>query len=174
LPEHIAQEFCALVRVAGEEARWAIDREALWSLFSNEYLVDDNYYVYVAHEVFKVGGRCSMQIALKVRYGGQGALLRAEGSDLIHAILSAVGWSLEVAPRDILWGRLPALPSTVAFAEILVHGRVTLFGVGVSGNRTTAMIVAVLSAINRALRRGLLDDGMKSAATWGSAVSAFR
>lgn len=171
LPKRIAEEFCVQVSMARDGARWELDREAIWALFSKEYLADDDYYSYVAHEAFSVGGQCPTQIALKVRYGGQGALLRGEGSDLIHAILCAVGWSLDVMPRDIFWARLPVPPTTVAFAEVLVLERDTLFGVGVSESRAAAMIIAVLSAVNRALRRGLLDDAMRIAATRISTTS---
>lgn len=173
LPARVAQEFCALVGKAGEHAKRKPGQQAIWSLFCNEYLAEENYYEYVAHDVFGIEGRGPVQVALKIRYGGQGALLRAEGSNLIHATISALGWSLEVLPRDMLLERLSASARTIAFAEILVQRRATLFGIGVSEHRTAAMIVAVLSAVNRALRRGLLDDAMKTAATQDSTSPTF-
>jgi len=39
----------------------------------------------------------------------------------------------------------------------------TLFGVGLHENIVTASLMAVLSAVNRALQRGLLDDSMPAA-----------
>jgi 2-isopropylmalate synthase len=51
----------------------------------------------------------------------------------------------------------------VAFVEITTPARATLFGVGLHENIVTASLMAVLSAVNRALERGLLDDSMPAA-----------
>jgi 2-isopropylmalate synthase len=51
----------------------------------------------------------------------------------------------------------------VAFVEITTPARTTLFGVGLHENIVTASLMAVLSAVNRALQRGLLDDSMAAA-----------
>ena len=51
----------------------------------------------------------------------------------------------------------------VAFVEITTPARATLFGVGMHENIVTASLLAVLSAVNRALQRGLLDDSMPAA-----------
>jgi hypothetical protein len=42
-----------------------------------------------------------------------------------------------------------------------------LFGAGIHENIVTASLLAVLSAVNRALQRGLLDDAMPSASAGG-------
>jgi hypothetical protein len=70
----------------------------------------------------------------------------------------------------MLFGSLLAPARTVAFSEIVVQGKATFFGIGVSANTTAAMIMAVLSAVNRALRRGALDDSMRVAATQDSTI----
>lgn len=82
LPLRMAQEFCALVSMAAQDAQWEPSHQAIWSLFCDEYLADDDYHEYVA-EVFGVEGPNPIQLALKVRYGGQGALCEARG-DLIR------------------------------------------------------------------------------------------
>ena len=51
----------------------------------------------------------------------------------------------------------------VAFVEITTPARTTLFGVGLHENIVTASLMAILSAVNRALQRGLLDDSMPAA-----------
>jgi hypothetical protein len=48
----------------------------------------------------------------------------------------------------------------VAFIEITTPSRVTLFGCGVHANTVSASLLAVLSAVNRALGQGAIDDTM--------------
>jgi hypothetical protein len=48
---------------------------------------------------------------------------------------------------------------------VTTPSRVTLFGVGLHANIVTASLLAVLSAMNRATGRGLLDDSMRVAGT---------
>ena len=52
----------------------------------------------------------------------------------------------------------------VAFVEIGTPARFTLWGAGIHENIVTASMLAVLSAVNRALRRGALDHAMQPAA----------
>jgi 2-isopropylmalate synthase len=53
----------------------------------------------------------------------------------------------------------------VAFVEITTPSRVTLFGCGVHANIVSASLLAVLSAVNRALGQGAIDDTMPMAGT---------
>ena len=79
-------------------------------------------------------------------------------------------WSMRWArPMDVLsYEEHPRAGSdarAVAFVEITTHSRATLFGVGIHENIVTASLLAVMSAVNRALRRGLMDDSMPVAST---------
>ena len=51
--------------------------------------------------------------------------------------------------------------------EITTPARTTLFGVGIHENIVTASLLAVLSAVNRALQKNLLDDSMPVATAGG-------
>lgn len=165
LPKRMAQEFCALVNIAARNAMWDSSQWAIWSLFCDEYLSTDDFYAYVTHEVFGPEGLGTMQLALKVQYGGQGALLRGEGENPIRAIVSALGWSPEILHCEIHSETLFAPTRSVAFAEISLPERTAFFGIGMHEHTTAATIIAVLSAVNRALRRGALDDSMRMAAS---------
>jgi 2-isopropylmalate synthase len=51
--------------------------------------------------------------------------------------------------------------------EITTPARTTLFGVGMHENIVTASLLAILSAVNRALQKNLLDDSMPVATAGG-------
>jgi 2-isopropylmalate synthase len=51
----------------------------------------------------------------------------------------------------------------VTFVEITTPSRVTIFGVGMHANIVTASLLAVLSAVNRALKIKALSDAMPAA-----------
>jgi len=58
----------------------------------------------------------------------------------------------------------------VAYVELTTATRVTLFGVGVHANIITASLLAVLSAVNRAVASGALVPAAREPAA-GSAVA---
>jgi hypothetical protein len=164
LPMRMAREFCALTNIAARDVGWQWTHQEIWSLFFDEYIAEDGLYAYVTHEVFRPGCQAPIQLVLKVRYGGQGALLRGEGQDLLDAIVSALGWTPRTLSCQISKDSLLAPVRSVAFSEVSVQGRATFFGIGVNVSTTAATIISVLSAVNRAISLGALDDSMRSAA----------
>lgn len=165
LPPRMAQEFRHIVTIAARNPEWKPSQEAISLLFHDEYLANDDFYSYVTHEIFTLSNQCGTQLALKVRYSGQGTLLRGEGEDLTHAVANALSLSFEVPYHAVHPGRTLPSQGTIAFVEISIQDRITFFGIGVRDHEVAARIGAVLSAVNRALRAGALDDSMQTFAT---------
>jgi hypothetical protein len=163
VPLPMTWELCGLVSDAARDVGWMPSSEAIWSLFCKEYLADEDFYKYLTHEFREGTSGHSIQLLLKVRYRGQGMVLRGEGPHLPGATLDALGWDFHALPCLVRAERAVAPVRTVAFAEVSIPTRYTLFGIGLSENYTAATIMAILSAFNRALRQGALDDSMKTA-----------
>jgi 2-isopropylmalate synthase len=53
----------------------------------------------------------------------------------------------------------------VSYIEITTRSRRTLFGAGAHSNIITASLLAVMSAVNRAIAMGALEPGSHSART---------
>lgn len=160
-------ELCALVGDAARDMGWVPSPEAIWSLFCDEYLTDANFYQYITHEVMALSPGDWVQLSLKVRYRGQGMVLRGQGLDLPHAIINALGWDFGELTCTLRSESAVVSLRVAVFAEVSIPRRYTLFGIGLSESQTTGTILAILSAFNRALRRGVLDDSMKAASVEG-------
>ena len=83
----------------------------------------------------------------------------------IDAIVNALGLPIDVLSYEEHSMGSGSQARAVAFVEITTPARATLFGVGLHENIVTASLMAVLSAVNRAIQRGLLDQSMPAAGT---------
>jgi 2-isopropylmalate synthase len=138
--------------------------EAIWSLFEREYLGENGTYVYGGHQLSPLREHQNIErLTLKLKCNGQGALLHGEGNGPIDAIVDALGLRFDVLSYEEHSMGSGSDARAVAFVEITTPARTTLFGVGLHENIVTASLMAILSAVNRALQRGLLDDAMTAA-----------
>ena len=165
LPPQMTWELCALVATAARDKDWIPSPQTIWLLFRDEYLAEDDFYSYVTHEILEREPGGSMHLSLKLRYGGQGMVLRGLGGDLHHAIIDALGWDFGSLPCILRSDSATVAGRMVVFTEISIPERYTLSGIGLGENQTTASIMAILSAFNRALRQGALDDCMRTASS---------
>ena len=135
-----------------------------WSLFSTEYLNDNGFYRYVWHTVSALQDSRLVELTLKVRYIGQGALLRGRGENFVEALIDALGLRFEVKFLEQHFAEFATVVQNVAFVEILTSTRAASFGIGVHSDSTTAACLGVLIAVNRAIKLGVIDDSMNVAA----------
>ena len=137
-------------------------------LFEREYLGENGTYVYGGHQLSPLRDHRNVErLTLKLKCSGQGALLHGEGNGPIDAIVDALGLRFDVLSYEEHSMGSGSDARAVAFVEITTPARGTLFGVGLHENIVTASLLAVLSAVNRALQRGLLDDSMPEASAGG-------
>src|SRR5262249_11450832 len=135
----------------------------LWELFEKEYLSLQGAYVYRSHELATPRDKPDVQrLTLKLTSGGQGAVLQGQGNGPIDALVNALGLKFDVLSFEEHSVGTGSDARAVACVEITTR-RVTLFGVGMHVNTITASLLAVLSAVNRAMARGLIDDAMRAA-----------
>jgi 2-isopropylmalate synthase len=164
MPRRLQIEFSQAVQAVTDATGKELMSEQIWALFNSEYLGQDGEYAYVSHQLSTAKEHDIERLTLKLRCHGQGAVLHGEGNGPIDAIVDALGFRFDVLSYEQHSIGAGSDARAVAFVEITTSARATLFGAGIHENTVTASLLAVLSAVNRALSRGLLDDAMPSAA----------
>jgi 2-isopropylmalate synthase len=164
MPRRLQIEFSQVVQAVTDATGKELSSEAIWSLFEREYLGENGTYVYGGHQLSPLREHQNIErLTLKLKCNGQGALLHGEGNGPIDAIVDALGLRFDVLSYEEHSMGSGSDARAVAFVEITTPARSTLFGVGLHENIVTASLMAILSAVNRALQRGLLDDSMPAA-----------
>jgi 2-isopropylmalate synthase len=164
MPRRLQIEFSQVVQSVTDATGKELTSEQIWLLFEREYLGENGTYAYGGHQLSPVREHQSVErLTLKLKCNGQGALLHGEGNGPIDAIVDALGLRFDVLSYEEHSMGSGSDARAVAFVEITTPARATLFGVGLHENIVTASLMAVLSAVNRALQRGLLDDSMPAA-----------
>jgi 2-isopropylmalate synthase len=163
LPRRLQIEFSQVVQAVTDTTGKEIDAAELWSLFHREY--SSGSYEYLSHQLATSKDREAVErLTLRVRCDGQLAVLEGEGNGPIDALVHALGLPFEVLSYEEHSMGRGSDAKAVAFVEIVTPSRITLWGAGIHPNIITASMLAVLSAVNRALRMGALDHAMQPAA----------
>lgn len=164
MPRRLQIEFSQVVQAVTDATGKELSSEQIWSLFEREYLGENGTYFYGGHQLSPVREHQNVErLTLKLKCNGQGALLHGEGNGPIDALVDALGLRFDVLSYEEHSMGSGSDARAVAFVEITTPARTTLFGVGLHENIVTASLMAILSAVNRALQRGLLDDSMPAA-----------
>ncbi|MGH8175370.1 MAG: 2-isopropylmalate synthase [Steroidobacter sp.] len=168
MPRRLQIEFSQVVQAVTDATGKELSSEQIWLLFEREYLRQEGRYEYGGHQLSTSREQPEVErLTLKLKCDGQGALLHGEGNGPIDAIVDALGLRVDVLSYEEHSIASGSDARAVAFVEITTPARATLFGVGMHENIVTASLLAVLSAVNRALQRGLLDDSMPAAGAGG-------
>jgi 2-isopropylmalate synthase len=84
--------------------------------------------------------------------------LIGQGSGPIDAIVQAIGLDFDVLSYEEHSRGQGRAAQAVSYIEITTRSRRTLFGAGMHPNIITASLLAVISAVNRAIRSGALTQ----------------
>ncbi len=164
MPRRLQIEFSQVVQSITDATGKELSAEQIWELLEREYLGGNGPYVYASHQLLSGREqRDSEQLTLKAKYYGQGALLKGQGNGPIDALINALGLPIDVLSYEEHSMGSGSDARAVTFVEITTPARATLFGIGIHENIVTASLMAVLSAVNRALQRGSLSESMPAA-----------
>ncbi|HKE95656.1 MAG TPA: 2-isopropylmalate synthase [Povalibacter sp.] len=170
MPRRLQIEFSQAVQAVTDATGKELTSEQIWQMFQQEYLEQEGAsYGYVSHQLASVREHPEIQkLTLRLRCNGQGTLLTGEGNGPIDALVKALGYRFDVLSFEEHSIGTGSNARAMSCVEITTPARTTLFGVGIHENIVTASLLAVLSAVNRALQRNLLDDAMPVATAGGS------
>jgi 2-isopropylmalate synthase len=161
LPRRLQIEFSQVVQQVTDATGKELSSTELWSLFNAEYLQQQGAYEYRMHQLTtEQDGSDNERLSIKLSYHGQGAAFTGRGNGPINALVDALGLQCDVLSYEEHSMGSGSDAKAVAFVEITTPARITLFGVGVHGNIVSASLLAVLSAVNRAIKARVLSETM--------------
>jgi len=161
LPRRLQIEFSPAVQAVTDATGKEVSSAEIWSLFQKQYLSQDGGdYQYRGHRLVTAqDGSDGESLTLDVLREGTPVRLTGTGNGPIDALVHALGLPFDVLSYEEKSMGFGSEAKAAAFVEITTPSRVTLFGVGVHSNIITASILAVMSAVRRAVALDLLQAG---------------
>ncbi len=158
LPRRLQIEFSKVVQAIADGEGVEVEASRLWSAFENEYLDGNGRYGFVEHSVKAGAGEKGEQsVSAKIMVDGKAKTIKGLGNGPVDGFVDALrkesGVAFDVADyREHAMGH-GANATAVAYVELRLADGSTLFGVGIDKNIVTASLKAVMSGVNRAIRR---------------------
>jgi 2-isopropylmalate synthase len=157
MPRRLQIEFSQVVQTAADITGKELTSQELWDLFTREYLAPRPPFVYRAHQLAaSTDGADSERLSLQVERDGRLETWLGQGSGPIDAMVAAVGLPFDVLSYEEHSRGKGSAANAVSYIEITTRSRRTLFGAGMHPNIITASLLAILSAVNRAIAQGAL------------------
>jgi 2-isopropylmalate synthase len=152
LPRRLQIEFSQVVQTAADITGKELTSKELFDLFTAEYLTPRQPLVYRSHQLSaSTDGADREQLALQLERDGHPLSLHGVGLGPIDAMVKAIGLDFDVLSYEEHSRGQGSAAQAVSYIEITTRSRRTLFGAGMHPNITTASLLAVLSAVNRAI-----------------------
>jgi len=160
LPRRLQIEFSGVVQRVMDDSGKEQTAADLWAVFRGEYGIDDDPAGRSNAPAITAQADGSVHLRGSVRLGDRELALDADGAGPIDAFVNALNRHLAATVR-VLDYHEHAIASgadarAAAYLELRVGDAVTLFGVGIDANIVSASLKAIVSGLQRALRRGEL------------------
>ena len=152
MPRRLQIEFSQVVQAAADITGKELTSQELWDLFNREYLLPRAPFVYRSHQLAaSTDGADSERLSIQVERDGRVETWHGQGSGPIDAMVAAIGLPFDVLSYEEHSRGKGSAATAVSYIEITTRSRRTLFGAGVHSNIITASLLAILSAVNRAI-----------------------
>ena len=156
LPRRLQIEFSKVVQAIADGEGVEVPAERLWGAFEQEYLDGNGRYGFVSHSAS--GDHTEQDVIAKITVDGNLKTVLGHGNGPVDGFVDAIrkesGLAFDVADyREHAMG-MGANATAVAYVELKLPDGTSLFGVGIDRNIVVASLKAVLSGVNRALKRG--------------------
>jgi 2-isopropylmalate synthase len=156
LPRRLQIEFSKVVQAIADGEGVEVPADRLWGAFEAEYLEGNGRYGFVSHSASS--DHTQQDVVAKITADGNLKTILGHGNGPVDGFVDAIrkesGLAFDVADyREHAMG-MGANASAVAYVELKLGDGASLFGVGIDRNIVVASLKAVLSGVNRALKRG--------------------
>jgi 2-isopropylmalate synthase len=166
MPRRLQIEFSQVVQAQADITGKELISKEIWDLFSSEYLNSRTPFVYRSHQLAaSTDGADSERITLQIENAGRLETWHGQGSGPIDAMVDAIGLPFDVLSYEEHSRGQGSAAKAVSYIEITTRSRRTLFGAGMHPNIITASLLAILSAVNRAVAAGALPARADKART---------
>jgi 2-isopropylmalate synthase len=157
MPRRLQIEFSQVVQAAADTTGKELSSQEIWDLFSAEYLRPRRPLIYKTHQLAaSTDGADSERLTIHVEREGRLETLLGQGSGPIDAVVKAIGLDFDVLSYEEHSRGTGSAAQAISYIEITTRSRHTLFGAGMHPNIITASLLAVFSAVNRAVAKGAL------------------
>jgi len=155
LPRRLQIEFSKAVQAIADGEGVELEASRLWAAFEGEYLEGNGTYKFVEHHATSDHG--NQPLTAKLMVDGKPKTIKGQGNGPVDGFVDAIrkesGVSFDVADyREHAMGH-GANAAAVAYVELRLADGTSLFGVGIDKNIVVASLKAVVSGVNRALKR---------------------
>ena len=156
LPRRLQIEFSKVVQAIADGEGVEVPADRLWGAFEQEYLEGNGRYAFISHSASS--DHAQQDVIAKVTVDGNLKTILGHGNGPVDGFVDAIrkesGLAFDVADyREHAMG-MGANATAVAYIELKLADGTSLFGVGIDRNIVVASLKAVLSGVNRALKRG--------------------
>ncbi|MFB2769085.1 2-isopropylmalate synthase [Pelatocladus sp. BLCC-F211] len=155
LPRRLQIEFSQIVQKAMDASGKEMSSTDIWELFEQEYLQVCTPLKYMTHHLSETDDYSAVQnIAVRLQQDEKMITVQGQGNGPIDAFVNALGLNIQIhhyEERSRNGGSNADAIACVEIAGDFIQG--SLHGVGIHANIVTASILAILSAVNRALQR---------------------
>ena len=166
MPRRLQIEFSQVVQAAADITGKELTSQELWDLFNREYLNPRVPYVYRSHQLAaSTDGADSERLTIQIENAGRLETWLGQGSGPIDAMVKAIALPFDVLSYEEHSRGQGSAANAVSYIEVTTRSRRTLFGVGMHPNIITASLLAIVSAVNRAIAQGALPSRVDSART---------
>src|SRR5271167_4290445 len=166
MPRRLQIEFSQVVQAAADITGKELTAQELWDLFNREYIDPRMPFVYRSHQLAaSTDGADTERITLQVENDGRLETWLGQGSGPIDAMVKAIALPFDVLSYEEHSRGQGSAANAVSYIEVTTRSRRTLFGAGVHPNIITASLLAIVSAVNRAIAQGALPRRVDSART---------
>jgi 2-isopropylmalate synthase len=158
MPRRLQIEFSQVVQAAADITGKELTSLELWELFNQEYFARRAPLVYKSHQLAaSTDGADSERLTLQWDHDGRIETRIGQGSGPIDAMVKAIGLPFDVLSYEEHSRGQGSAAKAVSYIEITTRSRRTLFGAGMHTNIVTASLLAILSAVNRAIAQGAME-----------------
>src|SRR5580698_2454033 len=166
MPRRLQIEFSQVVQAAADITGKELTSQEIWDLFSREYLAARSPYVYRGHQLSaSTDGADHERLTFFFNDAATTETWMGHGSGPIDAMVQAVALPFDVLSYEEHSRGKGSGAQAVSYIEITTRSRRTLFGAGMHPNIVTASLLAVVSAVNRAIALGALPARADSVRT---------
>jgi 2-isopropylmalate synthase len=163
LPRRMQIEFSQSVQAVMDAQGKEVSAADIWQIFQREYRLDDAGMPRLLHQALDDLGNGRVRMSAVVEVDGRQRKVQGEGNGPVDAFVQGLSRALH-QPVKVLDYHEHAIGAgaqarAAAYLEVRVGDAVAVFGVGIDANIVTASVLAVLSAVSRAMR---VEQGNRS------------
>jgi 2-isopropylmalate synthase len=155
LPRRLQIEFSKVVQQIADGEGVEVEASRLWAAFEQEYLEGNGQYKFIEHHAKSDHG--DQPLTAKIMADGKPKIINGHGNGPVDGFVDAIrkdsSIQFDVADyREHAMGH-GANAAAIAYVELRLADGTSLFGVGIDKNIVVASLKAVVSGVNRALKR---------------------